>query len=253
MCDHVRVPTPAEKKALVFLASVAIAGAAVRVTGAATSAQTADAASREALRRQIVAVESAGAADRRGRGKGRAPLDAGSAPGARQRRKSVATTDASSGRGRGPARATDAGVVTDPRSIFAPPSPQRQARGLFMPQRIAERAGSPSNGAGEPIDVDRATAEELERLPRIGPALAVRIVTDRNQHGPYGSLDALQRVRGIGPAMVRELTPYVTFSGTPRPSIAGEAGANAASAGTHATRVRAGSAPDRRSRRPAPP
>jgi hypothetical protein len=246
------MPTPAEKKALVFLASVAIAGSAVRATGAATRAQTADAASREALRRQIVAVESAGAADRRGRGKGRAPFDAGSAPGGRQRRKSAGATDASSGRGREPARGRDAGVETDPRSIFAPPSPQRPARGLFMPQRVADRERSAPNSTTAPIDVDRATAQELERLPRIGPALAVRIVTDRDQYGPYGSLDALQRVRGIGPAMVRELTPYVTFSGTPRPSIAGEAGASAASAGTH-TRVRAGSAPDRRSRRPAPP
>lgn len=71
-----------------------------------------------------------------------------------------------------------------------------------------------------PIDVDRAPAAELQRLPRIGPALAARIVADRDSLGPFGSLTELQRVRGVGPAMVRELAPYVTFSGTPRPMSA---------------------------------
>ena len=65
-----------------------------------------------------------------------------------------------------------------------------------------------------PIDVDRATAKELEALPRVGPALASRIVTERDAHGQFGSLDALdQRVRGIGPAMAAALRPFVTFSG----------------------------------------
>jgi competence protein ComEA len=65
-----------------------------------------------------------------------------------------------------------------------------------------------------PIDVDRATAKELEALPRIGPALATRIVSEREARGIFGSLDALdQRVRGIGPAMASALRPFVTFSG----------------------------------------
>lgn len=66
---------------------------------------------------------------------------------------------------------------------------------------------------GERIDLDRAAAEELTRLPRIGPALAARIVADRAAHGPFRSLDALERVSGIGPATVEALKPYATFSG----------------------------------------
>ena len=72
-----------------------------------------------------------------------------------------------------------------------------------------------------PVDLDLAPAESLERLPRIGPSLARRIIADRDSLGPFGSLDGFQRVKGVGPAMARALAPYVTFSGTPRPSPVG--------------------------------
>lgn len=68
-----------------------------------------------------------------------------------------------------------------------------------------------------PIDVESASAAELERLPRIGPTLARRIVEDRAARGPFGSLDGLQRVRGVGPAMARRLQGHVTFGGAGRP------------------------------------
>jgi competence protein ComEA len=72
-----------------------------------------------------------------------------------------------------------------------------------------------------PLDLDTAPAESLERLPRIGPSLARRIIADRDSLGPFGSLDGFQRVKGVGPAMARALDSYVTFSGTPRPSPVG--------------------------------
>lgn len=69
-----------------------------------------------------------------------------------------------------------------------------------------------------PIDVDVASPVDLERLPRVGPALARRIVANRDSFGSFGSLDALQyHVRGIGPATAKLLEPLVTFSGRPRP------------------------------------
>ena len=225
------MPTPAEKKALAFLAAVTVAGAAVRATGAAARAETADDASREALRRQIVAVESAGAAGRKTARAGR-----GSRPG----------VDGADGASPGRRRTTPAGSQADeidPRSIFAPPPPDRASRKSFR-VRTAPAAM---------VDVDVATAEELERLPRIGPALAERLVQDRAERGAFGSLAGLERVRGIGPVMARELAAYVTFSGTPRPSIAGVPGASAGLARTRKTDVQTGLAPDRRRRRPVPP
>jgi len=70
------------------------------------------------------------------------------------------------------------------------------------------------------IDVDVATAEELEVLPRVGPVLSGRIVANRDSLGAFGSLDALGTVRGIGPAMLKVLSPLVSFSGRPRASSA---------------------------------
>jgi competence ComEA-like helix-hairpin-helix protein len=55
----------------------------------------------------------------------------------------------------------------------------------------------------EPIDINRAGAEELTSLPGIGPALAQRIVAYREEHGPFPSIEALQQVSGIGPQTVQ--------------------------------------------------
>lgn len=72
-----------------------------------------------------------------------------------------------------------------------------------------------------PLDLDTAPAESLLRLPRIGPARAKRIIADRDSLGPFGSLEGFERVKGVGPSMTKALAPYVTFSGTPRPSPVG--------------------------------
>jgi competence protein ComEA len=185
------MPTPSEKKALGFLAAVALVGGVVRMTGAVANASAADASSREALRRQIVAAESAGAAERKGR------RDGGGTP----RRRSAGHPVASRTK-------ADSAREADARDLFNPPA-------IAAPSR--SRARPPSS----PVDIDRATESELEALPRIGPALAKRIIEDRESRGPFGSLDGFQRVRGVGPAMAAALSASVTFSGTPRPSFAG--------------------------------
>ena len=69
----------------------------------------------------------------------------------------------------------------------------------------------------EPVDVNSATVTELERLPRVGPALARRMVAWREAHGPFQGPDDLRHVRGIGPATVRQLSDLVTFSSSRRP------------------------------------
>jgi len=66
---------------------------------------------------------------------------------------------------------------------------------------------------GERIDLDRADVTEITRLPRVGPALAQRIVAWRDQHGPFGSLARFDSVPGVGPRLVESLRPYVKFSG----------------------------------------
>ena len=68
------------------------------------------------------------------------------------------------------------------------------------------------------IDLDVATAEQIETIRGIGPSLAKRIVADRDSLGPFGSLDQLQRVKGVGPKLAARIDSSVTFSLLPRPS-----------------------------------
>jgi competence protein ComEA len=64
-------------------------------------------------------------------------------------------------------------------------------------------------GAG-PIDVNRATVDQLDELPGIGPATATAIVTERERNGPFVDVDDLDRVPGIGPAKLEALRDLVT-------------------------------------------
>jgi competence protein ComEA len=76
----------------------------------------------------------------------------------------------------------------------------------------AERLARPLR-PGERIDVDRADAVELTRLPRVGPALAQRMVEWRAAHGPFGGLARLDSVPGVGPRLLETVQPHVEFSG----------------------------------------
>lgn len=68
------------------------------------------------------------------------------------------------------------------------------------------------------VDVNRATLVDLELLPGLGRARAEGIVLERIRHGPFRSLADLQRVDGIGPALVRAIEPFATCApATPAP------------------------------------
>jgi competence protein ComEA len=67
-----------------------------------------------------------------------------------------------------------------------------------------------SDAPAGPVNVNSATAAQLDALPGIGPATAQAIVNDREQHGPFATVDDLARVRGIGPAKLAQLRPLVT-------------------------------------------
>jgi competence protein ComEA len=73
----------------------------------------------------------------------------------------------------------------------------------------ATAAGSEPD-AGMPIDLNVATADDLEQLAGIGPATAAAIVEHRNQHGPFSAVDQLLDVPGIGPAKLDAIRDSVT-------------------------------------------
>lgn len=91
-------------------------------------------------------------------------------------------------------------------------SGKRRPRGAGRPAASLPRDATPRS-----VDLDVASAEQIEALPGIGPVLASRIVADRDSLGPFGSFGELERVKGVGPALLRRLQTKVTFSGAPRP------------------------------------
>lgn len=74
----------------------------------------------------------------------------------------------------------------------------------------------------EALDVNEASAEELEALPVLGRVLAARIVDHRREHGPFRAVEELVRVEGLGAQGVEQLRARVTVGG-PRPVFRSEA------------------------------
>jgi competence protein ComEA len=66
-----------------------------------------------------------------------------------------------------------------------------------------------------PLDLNQATAEELQRLPGIGPKLSAAIVAAREKK-PFASVDDLRRVKGIGAKTMEKIRPFVTIEKTTR-------------------------------------
>ncbi|MDR7421677.1 MAG: ComEA family DNA-binding protein [Armatimonadota bacterium] len=110
----------------------------------------------------------------------------------------------------------DGDRVVIPR-IAQPPYPFEQVRRVAHPppgRRTApgEALAGDAARAGEPVgtvNVNTATAAELERLPGVGSVLARRIVEHREAKGLFRRLEDLQEVRGIGPKLFRRLEPYL--------------------------------------------
>ena len=106
-------------------------------------------------------------------------------------------------------------------SLSTPPGDvQLQSSSVARPNGLRETARRAAQLSrpllpGERIDLDRADVSEITRLPRVGPALAQRIVAWRDQHGPFGSLARLDSVSGVGPALLKAVQPFVSFSGIP--------------------------------------
>lgn len=91
--------------------------------------------------------------------------------------------------------------------------------GQAVPTVVSPSGGAPGpTGSSDssstaplgPVDLNRATAEQLDSLPGVGPATAAAIVAYRDQHGPFATVDDLLRVRGIGPAKLDAIRTLVT-------------------------------------------
>ncbi len=114
-----------------------------------------------------------------------------------------------------PSTAGPAAGAPAPEPQPAAPEPQPAATLLAMP---SEPVAAPKIETPPPkpatvarlININTATAAELELLPGIGPALAARIIEHRTRHGRFRSVEELDHVSGIGPRTLEKIRPHAT-------------------------------------------
>jgi competence protein ComEA len=102
---------------------------------------------------------------------------------------------------------------------MAPPPAKlsRSSRPSVVPDGDSEDrriSGKKDASPASPIDINRATVEELQRLPGIGPKRSQQIVEERERR-PFRTVDDLRRIRGIGPKTWEKLRPLVTVGSSP--------------------------------------
>ena len=104
-----------------------------------------------------------------------------------------------------------AAVVQDAAKIHVPRTGEAAPSQIAGPVGSAPTSGSIGAGSvGGKVNLNTATSEELDALPKVGPVLAKRIVEWREQHGPFADVQDLDAVDGVGPKMMESLLPLVT-------------------------------------------
>jgi competence protein ComEA len=101
-------------------------------------------------------------------------------------------------------------LAPNPESAPAALAAPEAATPVVAPVSEPEPPSPAAPSVARKINVNTATQAELELLPRIGPATAKAIIGHRSLHGPFRSVQDLDKVKGIGPKTLERLAPFVT-------------------------------------------
>ena len=106
-----------------------------------------------------------------------------------------------------------AAVLSDGQKLYVPRAGEEIPAGAPVSSGPPGEAGNGTAGgtasAGGKVNLNTASVEELDALPKVGPVLAQRILDWRKQHGPFKSAEELDAVDGVGPKMLETLLPLV--------------------------------------------
>ena len=92
---------------------------------------------------------------------------------------------------------------------------RRALRGLsivLMLFAASEVRADTKNPPAHPIDLNTATAEQLQQVPGIGPSTARAIVNFRQKSGPFRKIEDLLAIKGVSKARLEKMRPYLTLS-----------------------------------------
>ena len=99
--------------------------------------------------------------------------------------------------------------VRHPRESAAPSLPQTKPNSSLEERREHDASRRP---AGIALDLNRASAEDFERLPGIGSVLAGRIIEYRASQGTFHDIEQLRQIKGIGPKKFQQIRPHVAVA-----------------------------------------
>ncbi len=118
-----------------------------------------------------------------------------------------------------------AGLLIDGQKLFIPalpptwpptptvgpgtPTPTPEPPTAAPVAQTTQPPGNPTTNTGQLININTATQAELESLPRIGPAIAQRIIDYRNANGPFQRIEQIKNVKGIGEATFNAIKDFI--------------------------------------------
>ncbi|TDB39988.1 MAG: ComEA family DNA-binding protein [Actinobacteria bacterium] len=103
-------------------------------------------------------------------------------------------------------------VLADGEQVRMLTQQEYEAGGVDGAGATAASGGGGSASAGGKVDLNRATAAELDALPGVGPSTAQKIVDDREANGPFKKVEDLMRVSGIGQKKFDTLKDLITVN-----------------------------------------